>query len=134
MLKSLEEPRQVNHRRNPYEGRRWSLYESVRNRDGKIGDCNDTRCRSIRTPPEDPAGGFGFTQDELATISGLSVHAVSALERGERRRPHIETVSALAAAFDLSPEDREALLASARAKSPERRPPRTVPARPSLCR
>jgi transcriptional regulator with XRE-family HTH domain len=24
----------------------------------------------------------GFTQEELATISGLSVHAVSALERG----------------------------------------------------
>jgi ATP/maltotriose-dependent transcriptional regulator MalT len=28
----------------------------------------------------------GYTQEELATIAGLSVHAVSALERGERRR------------------------------------------------
>src|SRR4051794_37257410 len=33
----------------------------------------------------------GFTQEELATIAGLSVHAISALERGERRRPHVET-------------------------------------------
>ncbi len=57
----------------------------------------------------------GFTQDELATIAGLSVHAVSALERGERRRPHLETVRALSAALDLTGSNRDALLASARA-------------------
>jgi transcriptional regulator with XRE-family HTH domain len=56
----------------------------------------------------------GFSQEELATISGLSVHAVSALERGERRRPHVETVRALAAALDLSGATRDALLGSAR--------------------
>jgi predicted ATPase/DNA-binding XRE family transcriptional regulator len=60
----------------------------------------------------------GFTQEELATIAGLSVHAVSALERGHRRRPHVDTVRALSAALDLTGATRDALLASARAPAP----------------
>ena len=62
--------------------------------------------------------GAGFTQEELATIAGLSVHGVSALERGERRRPHAETVRALCAALDLTGETRDALLERARAPAP----------------
>ena len=60
----------------------------------------------------------GFTQEELATIAGLSVHGVSALERGKRRRPHPETVRALSAALDLTGAARDALVVSARAPAP----------------
>src|SRR3954467_8071969 len=56
----------------------------------------------------------GFTQEELATIAGLSVHAISSLERGERRRPQTDTVRALSSALGLTDSDRAAFLSIAR--------------------
>src|SRR3954466_11108591 len=70
--------------------------------------------RSFGAPLKALREAAGFTQEELATISGLSVHAVSALERGERRRPHVDTVRTLSAALDLAGTSREAFLTSAR--------------------
>jgi predicted ATPase/transcriptional regulator with XRE-family HTH domain len=51
----------------------------------------------------------GLTQEELAERSGVSVKAISALERGHRRRPYPNTVRALARALDLTDEERSAL-------------------------
>jgi transcriptional regulator with XRE-family HTH domain len=74
-----------------------------------------TRARSFAVQLKTLRVAAGFTQEELATITGLSVHAVSALERGERRQPHVETVRALSAALDLTGQVRDMFLASSRA-------------------
>ncbi len=56
----------------------------------------------------------GYTQEELAAMAGVSAHAISALERGARRRPHVETVRALSAALDVRGASRDAFVESAR--------------------
>jgi predicted ATPase/DNA-binding CsgD family transcriptional regulator/DNA-binding XRE family transcriptional regulator len=53
----------------------------------------------------------GLTQEELAARAGLTARAVSAIERGRRRRPYPHTVRALATALDLSPAEHADLLA-----------------------
>jgi predicted ATPase/DNA-binding XRE family transcriptional regulator len=53
----------------------------------------------------------GLTQQELAQRAGLSSKAISALERGERRRPYIHTVRAIAGALGLDREEHVALIA-----------------------
>ncbi|TWD73305.1 ATP/maltotriose-dependent transcriptional regulator MalT [Kribbella amoyensis] len=55
----------------------------------------------------------GLTQDELSILSGISVQAISTLERGTRRYPQLSTVRALAGALRLDPDQKSALDAAA---------------------
>jgi predicted ATPase/DNA-binding XRE family transcriptional regulator len=68
----------------------------------------------------------GLTQEELAERAGLTAKAISALERGERRRPYPHTVRALAAALELDELDRASLVAAVPLARRGRQPP--VPA------
>ncbi|GCD32813.1 hypothetical protein OEIGOIKO_00531 [Streptomyces chrestomyceticus JCM 4735] len=49
--------------------------------------------------------GAGLTQEELAQAAGISVRALSYMERGRSRGPQRRTVQALATALRLSPQD-----------------------------
>ena len=51
-----------------------------------------------------------LTQEELAERAGLSVEAISSLERGTRRRPQIATLRQIADALGLADADRAAIL------------------------
>ena len=63
-----------------------------------------TRLRQLRV-------AAGLTQDALAERAGLSLNAISALERGERRHPYPRTVQVLADALGISENERSALTA-----------------------
>src|SRR5829696_8641438 len=54
----------------------------------------------------------GLSQEALAERAGLSVRAISDLERGARRAPYRETVHLLADALELGDDYREALEAA----------------------
>ncbi|HEU5439997.1 MAG TPA: tetratricopeptide repeat protein [Ktedonobacterales bacterium] len=56
----------------------------------------------------------GLTHAELAERAGLSIRAISDLERGVNRKPRKDSVRMLAVALDLSPNDRAAFEAAAR--------------------
>jgi transcriptional regulator with XRE-family HTH domain len=72
----------------------------------------------------------GLSQEELAERAGLSAAAVSAIERGTRRRPHPQTLRALASALGLSVDDRARLISVAADPPPDRTGPAgtTIPA------
>jgi predicted ATPase/transcriptional regulator with XRE-family HTH domain len=59
-------------------------------------------------------GEKGVSQEELAEQAGLSVPAISALERGVTQWPYRATVALLAEALELAPAERRALEAAAR--------------------
>lgn len=67
-----------------------------------------------------------LTIEELATVSGVSVRAISDMERGESLGPQRRTIEALADALALSDSDRAALLDAARVG--RRRVPQPAPA------
>lgn len=69
----------------------------------------------------------GLSQEELAERAGLSPHAISALERGTRTRPYPHTLRSLAAALELTEDQRAELLAAVPPRSP--RPATDAPAR-----
>jgi len=54
----------------------------------------------------------GLSQEELAERAGLTVSAIGALERGERKRPYPHTLQLLVKALDLDETRRAALIAA----------------------
>src|SRR5215470_8433849 len=65
----------------------------------------------------------GLTQEELAEKAGLSVNAISAIERGISRTPQRETLALLAEALDLQPTERTRFEHSARQRESPVVPP-----------
>ncbi|WP_083647525.1 ATP-binding protein [Kitasatospora sp. CB01950] len=69
--------------------------------------------------------GAGWTQEELADRSGVSVHSISMLEAG-RRRPRLSSVARLADGLALSSDRRERLVDAATDRPASPAPPGTA--------
>ncbi|TCN34788.1 helix-turn-helix protein [Kribbella orskensis] len=76
----------------------------------------------------------GLTQDELSIGSGVSVQAISTLERGTRRYPQLSTVSALAEALHLDADQRASLEAAASRRGKTATPDSARPPWPCMLR
>src|SRR5437588_12810200 len=74
----------------------------------------------------------GLTQEELAERAGLSVRGLRDLERGVKTRPRAYTVSQLAEALGLLPDDRSLFEQVARAADAAPRIDDTFPLRDFL--
>jgi len=72
----------------------------------------------------------GLSQEALAERSGLSVDAISALERGARHAPRSETLTLLASALSLSEQQRDTLHAAVTRRRHPRDAPANVPSIP----
>jgi len=96
-----------------------------------------------RAAPESPFGELlrfyrrrlGLSQPELAERSGLTVSAISALERGARGRPYPYSARQLADALELDDADREMFLNTAtRPATAQSKPAQPAPVPPSASR
>lgn len=58
----------------------------------------------------------GYSQEQLAELTGLSSNAIGALERGERKRPYPDTIRRLSDALGLGDEARSQFVAASRAR------------------
>jgi predicted ATPase/transcriptional regulator with XRE-family HTH domain len=80
----------------------------------------------------------GLTQEALAERAGMSVQAVSALERGVRRTPYPSTLDLLTEALRLAPAEREELAEVARRRGhprgegPADQPGHSLPVPPTV--
>src|SRR5258708_9857265 len=63
----------------------------------------------------------GLSQEALAERAAMSAPAISALERGQRQRPHANTLRALTSPLHLKPAECDALLAAASRQAQEAR-------------
>ena len=76
----------------------------------KRGESNETGDGAFGTRLRRLREAAGLTQEELASMAGMSAKAISSLGRGARKRPYQHTVHSLADALDLSEEERASLL------------------------